>query len=57
MRYLEKYVFDFIPDFSQIPEAINMFKNNEIDLYKLFNITDEERKYIKNYYKIKYNFF
>lgn len=57
MRYLEKYVFEFIPDFSKIDECWNMFNNNTIDIYNLFSITVEEREFIENYYKIKYKYF
>ena len=57
MRYLEKYVFEYVPDFSNIPEAIDMYNNRSIDIYKLFNITKEEEEFIERYYKIKYEFF
>ena len=57
MRYLEKYVFEFIPDFSKIDVCWNMFDNNNIDIYKLFDITQSEKKFIENYYKIKYKYF
>ncbi len=57
MRYLEKYVFEYVPDFSNIPEAIDMYNNRSIDIYKLFNITKEEEEFIERYYKIKYKFF
>ena len=57
MRYLEKYVFKYIPDFSKIPEAIEMFNSGNIDVYKLFGLTEEEKEYVERYYKIKYKFF
>ena len=57
MRYLEKYVFEFIPDFCKIDECRNMYDNNKVDVYKLFGITKEEKEFIKNYYKIKYKYF
>lgn len=57
MRYLEKYVFEYIPDFSKIPEAIGMYEDRNIDIYKLFGITKEEEEFIERYYKIKYKFF
>jgi hypothetical protein len=62
MRYLEKYVFEYIPDFSKIPEAIEMFDNKinnniNIDIYKLFDISIEEKEYIEGYNKNKYKFF
>ena len=57
MRYLEKYVFEFIPDFSKIDECWNMFNSDNIDIYKLFDISKEEKKFIESYYKIKYKYF
>ena len=57
MRYLEKYVFEYIPDFSKIPEAIEMYNNKNIDIYKLIGLTEEEKNYIERYYKKKYKFF
>jgi hypothetical protein len=53
MRYLEKYVFDFIPDFSNIPEDMRRKKC----IYELLDINKEEKEFIENYYKIKYKFF
>ena len=52
MRYLEKYAFEYIPDFTKIHNID--FKTN---IYKLFDITNEERKYINKYFKVKYRFF
>ena len=57
MRYLEKYVFEYIPDFSKIPEANEMYNNENIDVYKLFGLTEEEKEYVERYYKKKYTFF
>lgn len=57
MRYLEKYVFEYIPDFSKIPDAIEMYNNENIDVYKLFGLTEEEKEYVERYYKKKYKFF
>ncbi len=57
MRYLEKYVFEYIPDFSKIPEAIEMYNSGNIDVYKLFGLTEEEKEYVERYYKKKYTFF
>jgi len=53
MRYLEKYVFDFIPDFSNIPEDILKKKC----IYELLDINKEEKEFIERYYKIKYKYF
>ena len=57
MRYLEKYVFEYIPDFSEIPEAIEMYMKGKINMYKLFDISKVEEEFIERYYKIKYQFF
>lgn len=54
MRYLEKYVFEFIPDFSNIPEEI---LKNKKSIYDLIGINQKEKDFIERYYKIKYNFF
>ena len=54
MRYLEKYVFEYIPDFSKIPEAVNMFKAGNIDIYKLMGLDEQEKQYIEGYHKTKY---
>jgi len=57
MRYLERYVFDFIPDFSKIPEAIDMFNTNNIDVYKLMDLNENEKQFVERFYKIQYKFF
>ena len=54
MRYLEKYVFEYIPDFSKIPEAVDMFDTGNIDIYKLMGIDEQEKQYIEGYHKTKY---
>jgi len=54
MRYLEKYVFEYIPDFSKIPEAVDMFKAGNIDIYKLMGLDEEEKQYVEGYHKTKY---
>lgn len=54
MRYLEKYVFEFIPDFSNIPEKI---LKNKKSIYDLIGIKPDEKEFIERYYKIKYNYF
>ena len=54
MRYLEKYVFDYIPDFSKIPEAVDMFNTGNIDIYKLMGLDEQEKQYIEGYHKTKY---
>jgi hypothetical protein len=57
MRYLEKYVFEYIPDFSKIPEAIKTYKTNNIDIYKLIGLDEKEKDFVERYYRIKYNSF
>jgi hypothetical protein len=57
MRYLEKYVFEYIPDFSKIPEAVTMYNKKAIDIYKLIGLEENEKEYIERYYNIKYKFF
>jgi hypothetical protein len=50
-------VFEYIPDFSKIPEAVTMYNTKSIDIYKLIGIEENEKKYIERYYNIKYKFF
>ena len=57
MRYLEKYVFEFIPDFSKIPEAVYMYNEQQCDIYSLIGMDDTERKFIDNYFNIQYKYF
>jgi hypothetical protein len=57
MRYLEKYVFEYIPDFSKIPDAMRMFSEKTMNIYKLIGLDEKETEYIERYYKIKYKFF
>ena len=57
MRYLEKYVFEYIPDFSKIPEAIQMFDTNNIDIYKVIGLTENEKEFVEGFHKIQYKFF
>jgi hypothetical protein len=62
MRYLEKYVFEYIPDFTKIPSAIQMYNNNRtrthgdssVNIYKIFGIDKKEQQFIERYYNIKY---
>jgi hypothetical protein len=54
MRYLEKYAFEFIPDFSNIPKELLKTKES---IYDLIGINSTEKKYIEGYYKIKYSHF
>ena len=57
MRYLEKYVFEFIPDFSKIPEAIEMKNKGNVNEYELMGINKDEKEFIERYYRIKYKHF
>jgi len=55
MKYLEKSVFEFIPDIFSIPNFPRVF--DEDNLFSLFNINDYEKKYILSLHKKKYSFF
>jgi len=57
MRYLEKYVFEFIPDFSKIPEALEMKRKKNVNIYDLIGIDNDEKKFIESFYRIKYKHF
>ena len=55
MKYLEKYVFQLIPDFFNIP---NFPKIINIDtIFDFFNIENFERDYILNFNKNNFSFF
>ena len=53
LEYLEKYVFEFIPDFCKIDDCRNMYDNNKVDVYKLFDITKEEKEFIESRFDSK----
>lgn len=55
MKYLEKYVFEFIPDISKIPNFPTTI--NQDTVMDFFNINDTEKTYIYNLHKNKYSFF
>ena len=55
MKYLEKYVFEYIPDISKIPNFPTTI--NQDTIMDFFNINETERKYIYNLHKAKYSFF
>ncbi len=57
MRYLEKYVFEFIPDFSKMSEAVHMFDTNRKDIYKLIGLTEDEKQFVERFHTIQYKFF
>lgn len=48
MKYLEKYIYQFLPDFSLI---LNF---NPEDIYRFFNLTKEEIDYISSFVKKNY---
>ena len=43
--------------FPKIPEAIQMFDTNNIDIYKVIGLTDNEKEFVERFHKIKYKFF
>ena len=54
MKYLEKYIFQLLPDITQLPDVpLNL--TNET-LYDYFGLTDEERKSVKKLHKKEYTF-
>jgi len=55
MKYLEKYVFEFIPDISKIPNFPTTI--NQDTIMNFFNINETERNYIYNLHNYKYSFF
>ena len=55
MKYLEKYVFEFIPDISKIPNFPTTI--NQDTVMDFFHINDTEKTYIYNLHKNKYSFF
>ena len=56
MRYLEKYVFLYIPDIVKVENIQEKIQNPDF-IYDFFEITKEEKIYIENYFKTKYKFF
>jgi hypothetical protein len=55
MKYLERYIFQHIPNISNIPDFPQMINNQTISDY--FGLNELERKMINNRYKKKYSFF
>ena len=54
MKYLEKYIFELIPDINKLdnfPEIIN-----DETIFNYFNFNDIERNAINNLHKKKYSF-
>jgi len=55
MKYLEKYVFDLIPDITKIENFPKIINDDTIANY--FKFTQKEKDAIKTFHKKKYNFF
>jgi hypothetical protein len=55
MKYLEKYVFEYIPDITNIHDFPHIINENSILTY--FGINDDEKKYINTLHKKTYSFF
>ena len=60
MRYLEKYVFEYLPDFSLIGQFYitppTLTEMNEL-MYQFFELSNDEKQFIERFHKIKYSFF
>ena len=54
MKYLEKYIFEMLPDITNIPYFKNNIVSDEV-LFDYFKLTIKERNYIKERFKHKYN--
>lgn len=59
MKYLEKYVFEFIPDITNIPfiQSQNTNHVQPINIQNIFHLSDEEMAYINEHTKKDYDFF
>lgn len=55
MKYLEKYIFELIPDITYIHNFPNIISDETIFLY--FQLDELERNFIKNFHKKNYTFF
>ncbi len=55
MKYLEKYIFELIPDISKLSDFPSVISNDSIMDY--FDLSQEERNIIENFQKKKYDFF
>ena len=55
MKYLERYIFELIPNICNIPDFPDNI--NDSSIMDFFNVTDVERKMIMGFFKKKYNFF
>jgi len=52
MKYLEKYIFEMIPDITQIPDFPSIINDETLALY--FSLTGAEKKAIQNHTKKAY---
>ena len=55
MKYLERYIFELIPNICNIPDFPEIIHDSSI--MDFFKITDVERKMIMGFFKKKYKFF
>jgi hypothetical protein len=55
MKYLEKYVFDLIPDITQLEDFPELINDETIADY--FKLTKKERLIIANFHTKEYSFF
>ena len=55
MKYLEKYVFDLIPDITQLKDFPQQINDTTIADY--FKLSTEERLIIADFHKKEYSFF
>lgn len=55
MKYLEKYVFEFIPDVSNIPDFPDIINDDTICTF--FNLNNNDKNHINKLHNKKYTFF
>ena len=55
MKYLERYVFELLPDISKITNCKKIPVDN--DLFKLFGLSEAEINFIEKYHKYEYGNF
>ena len=54
MKYLEKYIFQLLPDITKLSNVPDILTVDSLSDY--FKLTDEERKSVKNLHKKEYTF-
>ena len=54
MKYLEKYIFQLLPDITKLPNVPDKLTVDSLSDY--FKLTDEERKSVNNLHKKAYTF-